>query len=66
MAGQRIGKEKEENFPLGMRLRPPGEHKGAGKSLRRARGVPAEVEESPQESLEPEGGRKLPSFEEEG
>ena len=66
MAGQSIGKEKEEIFPLGMRLRPPESHTGPGKSPGRVRRVPAGMEERTQERPEPQGGRKLPPLEEEG
>ena len=66
VTGQRVGKEKEEIFPLGMRLRPPESHTGPGKSPGRARWVSAGMEERTQERPEPQGGRKLPSLEEEG
>ena len=64
MTGQRVGKEKEDTFLLGNRLRPPESHAGPGKSQRRARGVLTEEEERTQERNQPQGGRKLPSFEE--
>ena len=66
VAGQSIGKEKEEIFPLGKRLRPPEGHTGPGKSPGRAGWVSAGMEERTQERPEPQGGRKLPSLEEEG
>ena len=65
VTGQRMRKEKEDNILLGNRLRPPETYEGPDKNLERARGVGAEVEDRKQERKGTQGGRKLPSFEEE-
>ena len=63
--GQRRRTGKEEDTLLGKRLRPPEEYEGPGKSLERARGVGAEFEGRKKEGKDTQGGRKLPSFDEE-
>ena len=65
VTGQRMRKEKEDNILLGNRLRPPEVYEGPDKSLKRARGVEAKNEDRKQEGNWTQGGRKLPSFEEE-
>ena len=65
VTGQRMRKEKEDNILLGNRLRPPETHEGPDRSLERARGVGAEVGDRKQERKDTQGGRKLPSFDEE-
>ena len=65
VTGQRMRKEKDDNILLGNRLRPPEVYEGPDKSQERARGVDAEEEDRKQEGNRMQGGRKLPSFEEE-